>query len=445
LPSTGGQHFCFDHYQSPRRGNTHAEIEDILDEWGSNFTPISTAAAFTRAGNLAAKLPAVAARLLDRLAGVWDGVLPDAQLQALANVLWACGKLQYSNAELWSSTLDAFMQQQQQGKSERACFDIANVAHGLANVAMANRGEVPGVDRSEVTAALCGMLERMRLLATAPLLEGVNPQDISNTLWACAKLRINPGDAAIDSLVRAMSRPAMLQKAVPQNLGNTLWAAGVLRQECSWQTKLDQRVWQRLLAEDQLPRIADRGQPNQLSNVMLGLNWLSLPAAGAGPAVDRAFAWQCAAELLQGKLACQVAAWELQQIANSMWACSRLDVNDAAFLDRAAAAAVRWLPSAVNADVNQLAGACAALQFKHEQLMDGLLLRAKKLALQQQKQYRQQSLQRDTLGVVIAVVHAIAMLDMQHLAGDVREPVASSIASGGVAMPVKKYGRIAGL
>jgi hypothetical protein len=297
-----------------RDAETLPELEDILNEWGSNFTATNTAAALTRAGNLAHKQPAVAMRLVNRLAGVWDSVLPDAEPRQLANVLWASGKLQYSNAELWSSTLAGFMQQLQQGKSEKACFDIATVAHGLANVAIANKGEVPGVDRSEVTAAFCEMMERMRLLVTAPLLEGVNPQDISNTLWACAKLRINPGDVAVDSLVRAMSRPAMLEKAVPQNISNTLWAASQLRQECSWQPKLDQRVWQRLLAEDQLPRVADRGKPNQLSNVLLALQWLSSPAAGGGPALDREFARQCAAALQSGTPAGSVgAAKRIQQ------------------------------------------------------------------------------------------------------------------------------------
>jgi hypothetical protein len=426
-----------------RDAKTLQEIEDILDNWGSNFAPNSTAAAFTRAGHFAAKQPAVATSLLKRLAGVWDRVLPDAQPQALANVLWACGKLRYSNAELWSSTLDAFMQQLQQGKSERASFDIANVAHGLANVAMANSGKVPGVDRPEVTAAMCEMVERMRVLVTAPSLDGVSPQHISNTLWACAKLRISPGDAAVDTLVRAVSRPAMLEAAVPQNVGNTLWAAGQLRQECKWQPKVDQRVWQRLLSEEQLPRIADRGQPKDLASTLLALYWLSSAAAGAGPALDRGFARQCAAELLRGKVAGQVAAWEPQQLANSMWACGMLDVYDAAFCDRAAAAAVRWLPSAVAADVQQLAWACCKLQYKHEQLMAGLLQRIKQLALKQQKQYRQQSVQRDPLGLVIGVCHAVAMLDMQQYAGDVRQLVATS--TGGGAMPDKKYGTIAPL
>jgi hypothetical protein len=118
-----------------------------------------------------------------------------------------------------------------------------------------------------------------------------------------------------------------------------------------------------------------------------------------------------------------------------MWACSQLDVFDAAFCDRAAKAAVGWLPSAVGADVQQLAWACTRLQFKHEQLMTGLLQRIKQLALKQQK--------RDPLGMVIVVCHAVAMLDMQHLAGDVRDLVASTAGSG--VMPDKQFRRRADL
>jgi hypothetical protein len=179
-------------------------------------------------------------------------VLPDAGPQALANVLWACGKLRYTNPQVWSSTLPAMTKQVQLNKGEVIGVNVANTLHGLGTVAAINKNEVPGVPRPEVEAAVQQLGEQIRLLVTHPLLEGVKGQDVANVLWACAKLRINPGDAALDSLLQAMARPALLEPAVAQEVVNSLWAGSELQQECGWQPKVDQRVWQRLLGEQQL-------------------------------------------------------------------------------------------------------------------------------------------------------------------------------------------------
>jgi hypothetical protein len=67
------------------------------------------------------------------------------------------------------------------------------------------------MSQAEVAAAVQQLCNHMRVLVLHPRLEEViQPQDISNVLWGCAKLRMHPGNAAINSLLQAMSRPAML-------------------------------------------------------------------------------------------------------------------------------------------------------------------------------------------------------------------------------------------
>jgi hypothetical protein len=146
---------------------------------------------------------------------------------------------------VWSDTLAAYRQQQQaEAQSDKTSQQIAHVVYGLANMALANKGQVPGVPTTEVEAAVCELLEQMRVVVTHPQLPGVDPQDVSNTLWACAKLRINPGNAVLNSMLQAMSRPMLLGNGVPQEISNSLWAVSELRQRCRWHPGVEQQVWQ---------------------------------------------------------------------------------------------------------------------------------------------------------------------------------------------------------
>jgi hypothetical protein len=146
---------------------------------------------------------------------IWEQLNEVSDQQARAYVLWACSKLQYGNPKLWSDTLAAFRQRQQAGAQEyETSQHIANVMYGLANIALANKGEVPGVPRAEVEAAVRQLLEHVRVVVMHPQLQGVDPQGVSNMLWACAKLRINPGNAVLNRMLQAMSQPAMLESSV---------------------------------------------------------------------------------------------------------------------------------------------------------------------------------------------------------------------------------------
>jgi hypothetical protein len=274
------------------------ELKDIVDEWGSSFDAIHTAASFVRAGKLLERRHIQAASkwaLLDRLAVIWEQQNEDAGQQTRANVLWASSKLQYANPKLWSNTLAAFKQGVQAGEQEDGTSQhIANVVYALANIALANKGQVPGLPMTEVEAAVCELLEQMRVIVTHPELPGVYPQHMSNILWACAKLRITPGNAVLNSLLQAMSRPAMLGKSTAQEITNALWAVSELRQRCRWQPGVDQQVWQRLLGEQQLRTITDRGLSRDISNALLALQRLCSANEAATPVISQEFAQTCA-------------------------------------------------------------------------------------------------------------------------------------------------------
>lgn len=69
--------------------------------------------------------------MLDAVAGRWATVLCDAGPREAANVLWACGKLQFNHPKLWSSTVEAFLQPCVLDKSN--LLDVCNALYGIAN------------------------------------------------------------------------------------------------------------------------------------------------------------------------------------------------------------------------------------------------------------------------------------------------------------------------
>ncbi|KAF6263979.1 hypothetical protein COO60DRAFT_266345 [Scenedesmus sp. NREL 46B-D3] len=196
---------------------------------------------------------------------------------------------------------------------------------------------------------------------------------------------------------------------------------------------------------------AQLGIPQQVANVVLSLSRLSMPpppaaaaaaAAAAAPpppvppAISREVAELYVLQLLQGRLAQQLKRWSAQDVSSIMWACGKLHVINTQFFDKAAAAAPSWLPGAITPNLVQAAYACRILQYKDQQLMALIVTRSKQVQQQQQQQQqRRQQLkhdphdtrrQQEDMNLAAVVGYAIAVLDMQQLAGDVRELVASS-------------------
>jgi hypothetical protein len=123
-----------------------------------------------------------------------------------------------------------------------------NVLHGLANIAAANNGQVPGVPRSEVEgvvhllvwdlADITGPANLIAEMAHVTVPSFLTRWDYSNVLWACAKLRINPGDVALDRLLRRLKQqPEFL---TTESEERTLWAIKELKEHCNWQSQVEE-------------------------------------------------------------------------------------------------------------------------------------------------------------------------------------------------------------
>jgi hypothetical protein len=410
------------------------ELQNIVSQYGHSFTCINAATAFVKAAKLRHLKPPARAALLDELAGIWDHVLLDAEPRQLANVLWACGKLRYTNPQLWSSTLAAYLELLEHSNQRSPCLELSSVLHGMATVAAANRGLIPGLSWFAAEAAVCQLVERTcAACSQGDVLPGdVSPQTVSNTLWACAKLRINPGDAALNCMLQAMAQPTMLEAAAPQALANSLWGASELLLRCGWKVRQDQQqIWQALLADEQLLKVANRGTPIEVSNTMLAVMRLASAAAAfagstataAGPAATLVSSWElaqrCAATLLQGKVAQQLKLWSPQAVTNSMFACAQLGMYDARFLGHVSATAHKWLPKATAAGLGQVAYACRTLQYADCQLIAGVVQRSKQLLQQRGTNGLHEGSQRNQLAAQVG--SAVAALDLQQLAGDVLE------------------------
>jgi hypothetical protein len=397
-------------------------LADVVNEWGGSFSAINSNAAFNRAAKLAARKPAAAAELVGKLASIWLAVLATAEPRQMAGVLWASSKLKYKESVLWSSTLEAFMEQLQQ-QNAVVCLDLANATYSMGMIASINRRNVPGVSRDDVTAAVVKLCSQLKILTSAPQLNGVQPQHISNKLWACAKLRINPGDALLDSMLQAMGRPLLREQASSQDLANTLWAVSELQRRCKWQPAVREQIWQLLLSEQQLRKIEDKGRPQNMSNTIFALAQLT---TAAPPVLSQDLVQQCVQQLLQGKLAAHLADWNSQDVGNVAWACAKLDMPQADFMAAAAANTPRWLPAATVAGIGQVAFASGTLHYKDEQLLAGMLQWCKRQSTQMLVSGTRAEAARMLLATLCWVCWAVAALDLRDLASDVTALVAAS-------------------
>jgi hypothetical protein len=267
----------------------------------------------------------------------------------------------------------------------------------------------------------------MRLFVTNPRLDGVEPRHISNTLWACAKLRINPGDATLNSLLRTISSSSMADILNAQDLHNTLYAVSVLQQHVKFKPNIEQRAWQRLLGEQQAGKVA-ASTPQHVSNTLFSLACLS---SAAVPVVQQEDAQEFAEQMLQGPAAQQLQLWNDQDIGDAMWACAKLGVGESTLLQEVASAAAAWVPRLAAPTIHQLAYACGTLQLQQPQLLGQLIKRTQQLLSPDQGGKNGPPKRRasgsDKLSNPAILGWAVAVLDMQHLAGDARRLVEAAL------------------
>jgi len=348
------------------------KLEDVCSKWIGRFNYINASAALVKLVKLSRGRADPA--LFKQLASLWLRLLPDAQLQQCANVLWACAKLGVvSDAQVWNRTWEAF-------------FNLL---------------------KREVGAT-------------------VAPQNNSNVLWACAKLRQQPTADEQQLLVQAMLQPDVLSLAVEQDVANTVWALGRLQQLPGWPGGVSEQDIQQLLGEQQLQVLLASGNSQALSNVLVSL---ALLATSAAPLVSLTFAQHTANQLLAGIPPGSLKGWQPQPVTNSMWACGELGVIDGQFMAAAVAAAPQWVPRSTDYDLNQALTACAKLQYRDYGFLQQLLQQGKHLLQLQpgKKVGRLKPLSgadKDALAAMFG--WSVAHLDMQELAGAARGLVASS-------------------
>lgn len=179
--------------QIAKKCDSIVDLSDIYDEWGGSFDYIHTAAALVKCG----KLPGGArSSLVDKLCSIWLTQLSFAGIQECSNVLWVCVRLGPGAVQrVWGPTWEAYIQQLQQTGVEGSC----------------------------------------------------RPQNMANSLWACAKLRKQLSIDDLQLIVHTFVQPAVLADAKPQEVANFVWALGVLCRMPGWQGGVSEQDVQQLL------------------------------------------------------------------------------------------------------------------------------------------------------------------------------------------------------
>jgi hypothetical protein len=244
----------------------------------------------------------------------------------------------------------------------------------------------------------------------------VQPQDISNVLYACAKVRQQPQADELLLLLEAFLHPDVLAAANSQDTANLIWALGLLSLTPGWEAQADMELLQQLLAPPVLAKVLE-GNPQEIVNVLVGLGRM---CTGPLPLLSTAAAQGYAGQLLSHKQLNRLSRWRPQEITNAMWALGELQLMDERFIQAAVSAAPNWLTKGNYFNVTQAATACAQLHYRDAQFM-GLLLQRGQELLQPSRGSRSRPLSEpDKASLVTMCCVSVALLDMRGLAGAAR-------------------------
>jgi hypothetical protein len=346
------------------------ELETVFIEYGSNFSYVNASAALVKYAKLRGS--SMHSPFFSKLAAVWLQRLPEAEQRQCANVLWACSKLGSAKHPVWAPTWQRF--------------------NGLVAKDLSGDG-VPSVQ----------------------------PQELSNVLYACATLCKQPQSDELLLLLEAFLHPGVLAAAAPQAIANVIWALGLLSITPGWEAKASHELLQQLLAPQVLLTVAVDGVPQAASNVLMGLARM---CTGPSPLLSTAAAREHAQQLLAGIQPRRVSSWGPRDISNAMWAFGELQLKNDELVSAAVAAAPRWLPQCNDAGVSQAATACARLQHRDEDFMRLLLQRGEHLLQQGGRSRGLSNIEKASLVALCCV--SVALLDMRGLAGAACTLVASS-------------------
>ncbi|KAI8475175.1 MAG: hypothetical protein J3K34DRAFT_517616 [Monoraphidium minutum] len=266
-----------------------AALQQLEAQHGGSFNFIHTAAAFTRAGHLAAARGARRSAgfhpLLQRL---WQRLQPqlgECGPRQLANIVWACSKAGFAEASL----LDACMAQLCSSAAEAEPQNLSNAIYAAALL----RDSGHKVDERQAQQLVVALVQKRQ--------EAI-PQDVSNVLWAAASMGLPLPEQQAQQLVAALVQKR--REALPQHLANTLWAAATMG------LPLPEQQAQQLVAA--LLQKQQAAATQHLANALWAAASMRLP-------LPEQQAQQLVAALVQKR---QDAT--LQHISNTLWAAATM-------------------------------------------------------------------------------------------------------------------------
>jgi uncharacterized protein (DUF1499 family) len=184
-----------------------------------------------------------------------------------------------------------------------------------------------------------------------------NPQNISNTLWALATLNVQLSQSVVKQLVQQLVQ--VLPQASPQNVSNTLWALATLN------VQLSESVVKQLVQH--LVQVLPQANPQDVANTLWALAILNVQ-------LSEGLVQQLLKQLVQ-----VLPQASPQAVANTLWACGRMQVAPLKLLSTLEQHPVQvhnLLAAAGPQNVANMAWACGHLGYKGKLLPVVLLQQA---------------------------------------------------------------------
>ena len=254
-----------------RDADSSQQVLQIVCRLHSSFDAINTATALHRTAKLMRLSDREAAFQhpgMEMVLGLAGAQAPSFKGQATGNIMWALAKMQQRPSVHLLSKLTAAVHINLPAFTSQ---HLANSIWGLATI-----GHTPDQDLREAIAKQATAILRdaqavcfisavslndgdcQECLSTSMNMQGVNMQDVSNVLWAYAKLGVDPGPCLREAAAHHLLQ--LVHKANPQDVANLLWAYAKLGHSPG------EECMQALTS--QLHRQAQSAQPQAIANAV---------------------------------------------------------------------------------------------------------------------------------------------------------------------------------
>jgi hypothetical protein len=260
----------------------------LEQQHGASFNYIHISTAFSRAGHIIGA-GTQATRFHPLLRRLWARLQPqldECGEQALANIVWACGKAAYADPPLLDACLNRLV-------GEREVAAPQGLANALYGAALLWGNGMYRIDKQQAQQLVAALVQQR---------QGATSQNLSNTLWAAAAMGLLLPDQQAQQLVAAPVQQR--HAATPQGLSNTLWAAATMGLQLSKQQA------QQLV--EALVRQRQAAKPQGVSNTLWAAATMGLP-------LQEQQAQQLVEALVQ-----QRQSATSQNLSNTLWAVATM-------------------------------------------------------------------------------------------------------------------------